>query len=88
MSSSIFFATGVAVDFGVADSVGVLDDDGEAVTIGGKLGTGLVVSSGVTVISGIEVPLGAGGVGVALLTLGPPRDRERGPGLIARTGSK
>jgi hypothetical protein len=88
LSSSIFFATGVAVDFGVADGVGVLDDDGEAVTIGGKLGTGLVVSSGVTVISGIAVPLGTGGVGVSLIALEPPRDRERGPGLIARTGSK
>ena len=69
---------------GVGDNGGLI--------IGGRLGIGREtgVSAGVVVVSGVCV-----GIGVAVIAdvmggavLGVARRRERGPGLIGRTGSK
>ena len=80
--------TGVAVGFGVAVGAGVFAGAGEAVVAGGKLGIGRDsgVSPGVKTGSGREDSFGVS-CG-ALAVRDGDRVRDRGPGVIARTGSK
>lgn len=73
--------------------IGGVIGDTAGLIIGGRLGIGREtgVSAGAVVISGVCV-----GIGVAVIVdviggdvvLGVARRRERGPGLIGRTGSK
>jgi hypothetical protein len=70
--------------------------DGEDFIIGGRLGVGretgvsveVGVLTGVSIGVGVAVVVGTGGVFGATIIFGLALRRERGPGLIGRTGSK
>ena len=87
---------GIPVFFATGDGEGFATTGGDALIIDGKLGIGRETgaSVGVDVGTGVWVGVGANvavklgviaGVGVIF---GAARRRERGPGLIGRTGSK